>query len=220
MKGTPAIQKFPFLIKACFLALLLLAFSPAKSSGQGLITITNYSGLPLFVVGPNFTNSSELIVLDPVVPPIPDPISFSNTPPTLVVIAYTNEYQGGQIRIHPGQIIVLPTNVVIFPPPVLIPTFPAPYGMITTTNWRRVSFQWQSTPGVKYFLQRSNDENHWTTFKTIVGTGNRISIGNYPIGRRLHYRVISEWPTPGFPPYPPTEVTDPITIPFPIGVRE
>lgn len=218
---TTAIQKVPFLIKVCFLALLLLAFGSGKSRAQGLITITNYEGVPLYILGPNFTNSPQIIVLPPAIPDIPDP-TFTNPPP-LVVIAYTNAYQGGPISIHPGQIIVLPTNVVIFPPPILIPTFPAPFGMITTTNWHRVNFQWQSTPGVKYYVQRSNDETHWTTLKTIMGTGEPISLRNYPIGRRLHYRVISNSPVPGyppFPPYPPTELSDPITIPFPNGVRQ
>jgi len=212
-------KSFTFLTKVCLFALSLLAFGPSKSNaqGQGLVTLTNYEGIPLFILAPYTNDPSGLtIVLQPANP------DFNNTnfQSTIVLVAYTNDYVGSQIQIHaqPGLIITIPTNVVIFPPPTLIYSW-SPPGMTTTTNWYRVGFQWQSVPRAKYYIQRSSDELHWTTFKTMVGTGNRISIGNYPIGRRLHYRVITDLSALGFPPHPPTEITDANDLPFQLRER-
>jgi hypothetical protein len=214
MQSGHPMKKLIFLSKVCLLALSLTAFGPAKSNAQGLglITLTNYDGLPLFILGAHTNGIPDVgVVLDPAIPDL----NNTNWQHTIVLIVSTNEYLGGQIHIQPGQIFILPTNVVIFPPPTIIPIFSlSPFGMITTTNWYRVSFQWQSQPRAKYRIQRSTDEINWTTFKTIVGTGNRISVGNYPTGRRLHYRVITDWPGWDFPPYPPTEITDANDLPF------
>lgn len=175
-----------FLSRFCLLALSLI-LAGTRTHAQGTLTLTNIDGVPIYVWMPSNTNAVPVIV------GTPNPNS-TNGQISVELPGGTNLNVGGPILLQPStNILVIGTNVIQVPPIVMLPPS---LDVRTVTNWHRITFVWLSTLGVKYQIQASRDQLHWLTLRTINGTGRIISIGNFPLHWRLHYRVViasSRW---------------------------